>query len=287
MTASIIQLQSLPSALPIFFNAALTATRKPGKKITLPQLQVQVPAVKIEPARLRAYNQLLGFAEGESLPLTYPHVLGSALHMHLMAQPQFPLPMLGLVHLRNEIGQTRPLLATEIFDLRVALTESREVQQGLEFDFVTEFAVEDSGTIWRGVSTYLYRISGKPRVRTRAAAPEEIPLSKYVALDASADIGRRYAKVSRDYNPIHLYAVTAKLFGFKRAIATGMWTAARALALLQQELGIAPQKYEFQFRQPYLLPGRAALRYEPGSSKLDFALVGADAGKIHLIGTLR
>ena len=286
MTAQILQLQALPAALPTFFNAARTARRSPAAKIELPSLQVHVAAVKIDPARLRAYNKLLGFSDGASLPLTYPHVLGSSLHMHLMAQPQFPLPMLGLVHLRNEIEQSRPLVVDETLDLQVALTESREVAQGLEFDFVTEFAAGDSGTVWRGVSTYLYRISGKKPARSRAPVAE-IPLSKYLKLDAPADIGRRYAKVSRDYNPIHLYALTARLFGFKRAIATGMWTAARALALLEPELRHAPQHYAFQFKQPFLLPGRAALRYETGADQVEFALVGTDAGKVHLVGTLR
>lgn len=287
MTAQTIELNGLPAALPIFFNAARTASRKPPAKIELPALSVHVAGIKIDPLRLRAYNKLLGFDDRASLPLTYPHVLGSSLHMHLMAQPQFPLPMLGLVHLRNEIEQTRALGIDETFDLQVVLADSREVQQGLEFDFLTEFSVGDGGTIWRGVSTYLHRIPGKKLVRRASAAPEEIPLSKYLPLDAAADIGRRYAKVSRDYNPIHLYALTAKLFGFKRAIATGMWTAARALVLLEHELKNPPQHYAFQFRQPFLLPGRAALRYETTAGQVEFALVGADAGKIHLLGTLR
>ncbi|MDB5988210.1 MAG: acyl dehydratase [Nevskia sp.] len=286
MTAQMLELQALPAALPTFFNAARTARRSPAAKIELPSLQVHVAALKVDPARLRAYNKLLGFSDGATLPLTYPHVLGSSLHMHLMAQPQFPLPMLGLVHLRNEIEQTQPLGIDDRLDLQVALTGSREVAQGLEFDFVTEFAVGDSGTLWRGISTYLYRIKGKKPARSRTPMAE-IPLSKYLALNAPADIGRRYAKVSRDYNPIHLYSLTARLFGFKRAIATGMWTAARTLALLECELQSAPQHYAFQFKQPFLLPGRAALRYETHGDKVEFTLVGADAGKVHLAGTLR
>ena len=44
------------------------------------------------------------------------------------------------------------------------------------------------------------------------------------------DLGRRYAAVSGDRNPIHLYALTAKAFGFPRQIAHGMWSKARCLA---------------------------------------------------------
>ena len=287
MNAPISELQGLPPALPTFFNAARTARRRPSGKIELPALQAHVAGLKVDAARLRAYNLLLGFEDRASLPLTYPHVLGSSLHMYLMGQPQFPLPMLGLVHLRNEIEQQRALAVDEALDLQVALTDSREVPQGLEFDFTTEFAAGEGPTLWRGISTYLYRIPGKKPPRRPSSAPEPIPLSRYLAFNAPADIGRRYAKVSRDYNPIHLYAVSAKLFGFKRAIATGMWTAARALALLQRELGVDPNHYAFQFKQPLLLPGRAALRYESAGDAVRYSLVGNDAGRVHMLGTLR
>ena len=50
------------------------------------------------------------------------------------------------------------------------------------------------------------------------------------------DIGRRYGAVSGDRNPIHLYPLTARLFGFRRAIAHGMWTKARCLAALEGRL---------------------------------------------------
>ena len=62
--------------------------------------------------------------------------------------------------------------------------------------------------------------------------------------------------MSQDYNPIHLYGFTAKLFGFPRAIAHGLWSAARCLALLQDKLPTPPVAYSVQFKQPLLLPGR-------------------------------
>src|SRR6266487_1403229 len=49
----------------------------------------------------------------------------------------------------------------------------------------------------------------------------------HVVWELPADLGRRYAAVSGDRNPIHLYRLTAWLFGFRRPIAHGMWAAAR------------------------------------------------------------
>ena len=65
------------------------------------------------------------------------------------------------------------------------------------------------------------------------------------------DLGRRYAAVSGDRNPIHLHALSAKAFGFPRAIAHGMWTKARCLAALRLPDALTA---EVRFKQPILLP---------------------------------
>ncbi|SCD77380.1 MaoC like domain-containing protein, partial [Streptomyces sp. DpondAA-D4] len=52
------------------------------------------------------------------------------------------------------------------------------------------------------------------------------------------DLGRRYGAVSGDRNPIHLHPLTARLFGFPRHLAHGMWTVARCLA--EAETGAGP-----------------------------------------------
>ena len=68
----------------------------------------------------------------------------------------------------------------------------------------------------------------------------------------------RYAAVSGDVNPIHLHPLTARVFGFPRAIAHGMWTAARALAALQGRLPDA-LTYDVGFGRPLLLPSTVEL----------------------------
>ncbi|MDX3161552.1 MaoC/PaaZ C-terminal domain-containing protein, partial [Streptomyces scabiei] len=66
------------------------------------------------------------------------------------------------------------------------------------------------------------------------------------------DVGRRYGAVSGDRNPIHLHPLGARLFGFPRAIAHGMWTVARCLA----EHGTPPAtRVRAEFRAPVSLPG--------------------------------
>ena len=48
----------------------------------------------------------------------------------------------------------------------------------------------------------------------------------------AGDTGIRYAKVSGDWNPHHLYPWSARLLGYRSPIAHGLWTLARAVAVV-------------------------------------------------------
>ena len=98
-----------------------------------------------------------------------------------------------------------------------------------------------------------------------------------------ADTGRRYARVSDDYNLIHLSAPTARLFGFKRAIAHGMWSLARVLGGLS-DAGAA-QQVDVHFRRPLLMPAEVTL-YSGQGRPAAFALRDRKSGKDYLTGEL-
>lgn len=91
----------------------------------------------------------------------------------------------------------------------------------------------------------------------------DAPLSCQTEFGATADIGRRYGAVSGDRNPIHMSALSAKLFGFKRAIAHGMWTNARALSCLLPSTPLEQGTLAVEFKTPLYLPGRASLWSAP------------------------
>jgi acyl dehydratase len=100
-----------------------------------------------------------------------------------------------------------------------------------------------------------------------------------------ADLGRRYAAVSGDYNPIHLYRITARAFGFPRPIAHGMWSLARCLAELEGRLP-ARCTVTASFGKPILLPAKVAFAIASEGSRLRFALTNASRGTPHLTGTI-
>ncbi|MES0873444.1 MaoC/PaaZ C-terminal domain-containing protein [Sinimarinibacterium thermocellulolyticum] len=278
-------LREIPDASRLYLKAAGTLTKKPKDTPTLPTSSVRVERVSADAGHLAEYAAICGFEETTHLPITFPHVMAGALHLYLMTQKPFPFPLLGLVHIRNEIRQHQALTADGVFDLQVRIGEARSVRQGIEFDLLTE-ALRDGEALWSETSTILHR---RPAPKSAVAPRPQPPasLAEYRSFSAPADIGRRYAKVGRDYNPIHLAPWTARLFGFKRHIAHGMWSAARCAAVLERELGRAPKELSVQFKQPLFLPGKVALKFVRGRDGIDFSLLSARSDKTHLTGVLR
>lgn len=286
MTATLTQ---LPHAPQLYWNAALSAMRRPGALKTLPPLSLRLSGVRTEATRLADYCALCGLTPGAVLPITFPQVAVSGLHMALMTRPKFPLPLLGLVHVSNRITQVRPIPVEAVYDAEVRIGECREVRAGLEFDLLTDIEV-DGEVVWSAVTTIIHR---RPSSPTRAGAKrgeQAIPpsLAQYEHFVVAADTGRRYAAVSGDYNPIHLHAWSARLFGFPRAIAHGMWSVARCLGALEAQHLAPAQTLDVQFKQPLLLPGRVTLKWVAVSDhRLAFTLMSPGNGKVHLTGTLR
>jgi hypothetical protein len=237
----------------------------------MPELELERDGLRAESDTVAGYARVCGFLLRDELPPTYPHVLAFPLHMELMTDGSFPFSPVGLVHVANRIEVRRPLRLGETLDLRVR-PEAHEAEHA--FTLVTEARAEGE-LAWREESTMLRRDGGSAPRRH-----EDFEGAFVAEWRLPGDLGRRYAAVSGDRNPIHMHRLTAKLFGFPRAIAHGMWTKARCLAALQPSL---PDAYEVsvEFRKPLLLPGRAT--FERAGER--FRVRGAD--KVYLLGRLR
>ena len=240
-----------------------------------------------DPTRLRSYRQLCAFpASPPVLPITYPHLTAFPMAMSLMTRRDFPIPVLGLVHTRNVIEQQRPISATEPLTLRVSIAQPYEHPRGSAFDVTADARGESGKILWHGVSTYLHRNAASPSTPAEAR-PDPTPLPPTWHLPA--DLGRRYASISGDRNPIHLYPWTAKLFGFPRQIAHGMWTMARCLAALESAEEPAAMRASVDFRAPVPLPAEVTFTASPAEDDVaatDFVLQASSTGRIHLTGRL-
>jgi acyl dehydratase len=195
------------------------------------------------------------------------------------------------VHIENRITQHRPVGLGERLSIRVRATALQPHPRGRKFSLITE-ARAGQELVWEEESVNLRRMRGGPERaepgEARAAAPaEDLPATATWRL--AGDLGRRYASVSGDHNPIHIHPLTARLFGFPSAIAHGMWTKARSLAALENRL---PRAYtvEVAFKRPILLPGQVVfgeLDGGGGAGEISFGVRDAGKGTPHLIGSVR
>ncbi len=379
----------------------------------LPTTRLTQPATAIDPAHVAAYADVCGFppARGGPLPLTYPHVLAFPLTMRLMADPSFPLPLLGLVHTSIEITRHGPLTGADTPELTVYASELTPHRRGTEVKITTEARL--AGTLaWTSHSTYLARHrlptapqkagpavtapgpetptpdrpaprptpdrhalrpetpaqdrpapdpgrptapprggrtaasrpGSGPETRPGATGPEATPgppnttppsngtteprprsrpetgpgatgheaqvaprprsgpgsgagglaprdqggwvgdppprsggpgFARVAQWRLPAGLGRRYGAVSGDRNPIHLHPLTAKAFGFPRAIAHGMWTVARCLAEADPEGRVTHAHAEF--KAPVLLPATVTYATEGRTLQL------RSGDRVHLV----
>jgi acyl dehydratase len=274
------ELGAMPALGPLFRRAAvrgvlpdvpvLRRPPAPPDPTALPELRVRGSTV--DSGHLARYRDVCGFRTSEALPLTYPHVLAFPLAMELMTRPGFPFPLPGLVHLENRVDQARPLWAGERMDVRVRAEHLRQHERGQAIDLITVVSAEDR-EVWRERSVYLRVRRGTSRGARESAPP---PAGGQV-WSVGTDVGPAYARISGDANPIHTSRIAARLFGFPRPIAHGMWSLARCLAALDRE----PSTVEAQFQLPILLP--ATVRFTTEGAR--FALHDAATGRPHLIGT--
>jgi acyl dehydratase len=272
-----------PDLLPLFGKAAACGFTKHGGE--LPETEYVLNRVRIDLDHLAAYDKVCGFRLSDDLPATYPHVLGFGLQTKLMTDPEFPFPLIGSVHVANRITVHRPLRVDDVLQLRVHAENLRDHRRGKQFDVVTTAAV-DGEEAWRDVSTYLRRGGGSGGGSREHGSGEEAEPPRPVAYwRVPGDIGRRYAAVAGDANPIHLHPLTAKAFGFPRTIAHGMWVKARCLATLAGQL---PSTFtvDVRFKKPVLLPAKVAFRASRAGDGWEFGLSDAKTGKPHLAGSL-
>jgi acyl dehydratase len=287
-------LSSSPAMLPLFARAGAGMLPGPSRlpflgrgagPAELPDLTLVLDPVAVSRDRLAAYDRVCGFPLRDTLPATFIHVLAFPLQLALMTDSSFPFTALGLVHIANRIVQHRPVRVDEQLRIRVSAAALEPHPRGAQFTLRSEARAGEE-LVWEDSSTYLRRgdpPEGSSRSDRERAPEEELPVTATWKLPG--DLGRRYASVSGDMNPIHIHPLSARLFGFPTAIAHGMWTKARCLAALDSRL---PERFtvEVGFRKPILLPATVQLCERESADGIRFGVRGAGKGTPHLDGSV-
>ena len=257
--------------------------KKPKGEKVLPQVEYVVDSFQVDQKHLKAYNEVCGFKNNGYIPAIYLAVLSQSLQMHMMTSEAFPFAILGLVHIRNQVKQQRKVGVNEKLTMSCKFGELQPHDKGAQFDFITTVKAGNE-TVVEVLTTYLTRqkIEGKaPAKAVEQSKPEYVSQGEW---NISENIGRRYALTSGDFNLIHIHAVTAKAFGFKQAIAHGMWSKAKALANIN-----LPDAYEADvwFKLPMYLPSKVEFLTATHQKNTDFLIQNSKNKKPHVSGQIK
>lgn len=246
-----------PSSRLTLYRRVLRRRQQTGEK-HLPAISVLLCNQHADHEQLERYNNVCGFLTGRELPAIYPHILAFPLHAELMTDENFPFPLLGLVHIANSITRYRPLTINESVDISCRFGALAPHEKGTAFSILTEAAEKDA-------------LQHAARETWRIAS----------------NMGRRYGKASGDMNPIHLWPLTAKLFGFQRHIVHGMWTKARAVAALTPQIGARPFTVAVAFKLPLFLPAAVTFLHQADAAGIHFDVRDQYNLKPHLKGAIK
>ena len=150
------------------------------------------------------------------------------------------------------------------FDLKVRswIGDTHWKARGFQVDMYTTVSQNNETKPRWQAKTSLFR-SAKTSNTNKETKIDQIIGGDDRKLELAANLGRRYAPIAGDFNPIHLYPLTARLFGFKRPIIHGMWTLAYLLSETQPQLNqVTCGHLAVRFRRPLALPLESSWRYQ-------------------------
>ena len=231
------------------------------KPPTLPQ-RIYTKTLNVDNVHYAAFCQEVDWPANEHAHPLYLQMLSLPLQMQCLLDKQSPFPLLGLIHAANKVSVLAHCDLSEPFECRVRFHEVRPHNRGWEVDVMLE-ALQAGNLVYRAISSYLVKVKAvhvaplgsKGDVHDDCSLEDRARIGK---ISAAANTGRRYAKLSGDYNPIHLSATSAKVFGFKKPIAHGMWTLSRAVSAFvshqEHSQTIAVTEVKSRFKKPVFLP---------------------------------
>jgi acyl dehydratase len=249
--------------------------RPRGTAAHLPVVRSSYTIDSIDRAQLRAYNAALGFAP-DALPVTFHYLLAQRAQLATMLGAAFPFRIPGMIHVSNDLVEHRvPDVRRPLVMHTTADTKPPE-PTGAVHVIVTTVAEQEGQPVFTCSSDYL-------AVRGQRAAKENKghhahahpPVLASWQLDAAS--GRRYAAISGDWNPIHLWRWSARLMGMRVPIIHGMHTVAKACALLEANTRRRIVSISARFKAPIPLPGAAALAADTQAGSFAVTSQGRDA----------
>ncbi|QIZ76408.1 MaoC/PaaZ C-terminal domain-containing protein [Ferrimonas lipolytica] len=235
----------IPSHISLLWKV-FTKKTQPAK---LPLLRVQVDDFCFDEAAIEKYNRYCGFESG-SFPLCYAFVATQPVQLIFLTDNRIPVTPLGMIHMGVSFEQITPFNCAESYRFELSVGEQQRGERGLEFELVGEFSLNGEAVARYRSRCFIKMEGTKGSGRPARVKPVKRTWAPLTPLQLDSTQARGYARLSGDYNPIHLHRLLSKPFGFDEPIAHGMYMVAKVLAASPTDL----TKASFEFKRPALLP---------------------------------
>jgi hypothetical protein len=266
----VVEYRSRPSAL-AYMSRAMLSARCRAPAIQFPQLSVRWRGAR---AVSRDIDEMCALAEqprSAFLPFLYFHVVGFRLHMALLTHPAFPVPIWRMLQVRNALVQHRRLRRSASIDFELRLAAVRIFEKGLEAD--VSMTVSESGELaWESVNTFYARGAFGTTSANREPSPAESPGPVIATWTTPAGGALRFARLTGDYNGLHLSDFYAKRLGFGRASLHAQRVLGVCLARLPALDCEAPCRMEAWIKGPVAYGVPVSLRANEHQAGYDFGL---------------
>lgn len=275
----------LPALPGMFFRSLFTVARNGEQHATASEMHGTFKSAGLSAEQLGRFSAAFGGFVSE-VPLTLIYCLAQRVHLAQMLDEQFPWPAPGLVHVSNSLQQHAAIQANQSFTMQATIQlpergptiSVRRLRPLFKVDFwqqnqhvascISEYQVRPKNAAPR---------AHKSREQRSASAPGDqwYRLNRWSLNGAT---GRQYARLSGDFNPIHLHPLLSRWFGFDQPIIHGMYMVARAQAEIERHSGRAMQCLDVEFKRPVALPAAISLWLQADSDggHGDYQICGAD-----------
>ena len=247
------------------------------------KLQKSFAEVRLDATAMQAFADFLD-SENKA-HLSYLYCLAQRAQIAVMLDRKFSIALPGMVHLENVLKEIAPWSPDKAFQIEVNIQVEHKNEGALIPRCQVDFIQEDQKVVSCS-SVYMARRksknSGKKKEKQTPVFPEAILSQEW---KIAKNTGRGYAKVSGDSNPIHTMGFFAKLMGFKRPIAHGWYSVARAVVEAEAHLQKPIRQIEVAFKSPVFLPSQQNFALFEAEKETGFSLHNSN-GKLALHGTL-
>jgi len=245
---------------------------KRAARVSAGLIQASYRLDRIDIDHVRRYSNAFGFPPG-LVPLTYLYLLAQRAQLATMLDRAIPFRIVGLIHVSNDLVMHCEVRTDAPLMLVTTLSMPEPGTNGAVECVLETVASADGQTVFTCTSRYL--IKRGQRAKHAPASPSIAPMGDVVGeWVVTGDAGRRYAALSGDWNPIHLWPWSARLMGMHAPIIHGMETMARVCAAFEQSTNRRITSLACHFKRAVPLGASATLlAYEAPSS---FVLLCSD-----------